>query len=147
MHKAALRSVQSNGRLTEELLYSWPSILVTPTWSWQLCFWASASASSSVGLSCAVLSCLGYLFLATVNSLKWTPLWSRHISKADTWSWSLPYFSHLLHLPPRWTPLRAVEGVDCISQSSCASEFSVPSSPWLCHPSPPLFHFLVLTIE
>ena len=28
-------------------------------------------------------------------------------SKMDTWSWSLLYFSHLhvLHLPPRWTPL------------------------------------------
>ena len=47
-------------------------------------------------------------------------------SKVDTWSWSLPYFSHLLHLPSRWTPLQdgqselvpsmsALEGVDCAS--------------------------------
>ena len=33
------------------------------------------------------------------------PRLNRHLSKADTWSWSMPYFSHLLHLPPRWTPL------------------------------------------
>ena len=32
-------------------------------------------------------------------------LQGEHLSKADTWSWSLPYFSHLLHLPPRRTPL------------------------------------------
>ena len=47
-----------------------------------------------------------------------------HLSKVDTWSWSLIYFSHLLHLPPRETPLEggqlelvlrvsALEGVDC----------------------------------
>ena len=44
-------------------------------------------------------------------------------SKADTWSWSLLYFSHFLHLPPRRTPLQGqlklvlsvatLEGVDC----------------------------------
>ena len=28
-----------------------------------------------------------------------------HLFKADTWSWSLPCVSHLLHLPPWWTPL------------------------------------------
>ena len=37
----------------------------------------------------------GYKCVVYINSL------NRHLSKADTWSWSLLYFSRLLHLPPR----------------------------------------------
>ena len=41
--------------------------------------------------------------LAHATSLQYKKSW--RIVEADTWSWSLPYFSHLLHLPPRRTPL------------------------------------------
>ena len=67
-----------------------------------------------------------YIYTHTHSQL---PL-NRHLvkadtSKADTWSWSLLYFSHLLNLPPRRTPLyggkselvpsvSALEGFDCI---------------------------------
>ena len=52
-------------------------------------------------------------------------VYSGHLVELDMWSWSLPYFSHLLeHLPPRRTPLQGrqselvpsvsiLEGVDC----------------------------------
>ena len=56
-----------------------------------------------------VLHCFTFAYDTNIaqHSSYVTSILSVHsqLSKADTWSWFLPYFSHLLHLPPRQTPL------------------------------------------